>query len=263
MSKEAQDFYKAMFSVWNGMDRAHDQAVKSPYAFLEALAGIREIDSLEGIFRDAVKVLYAEFDNAPEDRKEALLKLQKLISSEDAAEDAIVHAVWKAFFPEALHLDDNPEKQIELLRKSRRIDIRNLVDDPITDVPGQLVFTSNVLLSPPVSSTSVDASKELREIIQSADEVNQESQQYWYDHPIPIGVPPQNDEVVYGLKGMAQALAFEKKHGTAHPSDRLTMLLSVSVTHRGLHRWAGPWLKAQLAALEDERFEGAGCFCLY
>ncbi len=260
MSRDAQNFYKTMLSVWDSMDMANDQTADSAHKFLRALAGVQEANNLENIFRDAVNVLHAEFDNAPKDRKEALLNLQQLIDGGDATEKTIVHAVWRAFFPEALHLDDNPEKQIELLRRSRRIDVHKLVDDPIDDVPDQIVFTSNVLLSPPVPNRDSDANEEVKTIVQGADEVNKESQQYWYDHPIPIGIPPQNDEVVYGLKGMAQTLAFEKKRGTARSSDRLTMLLSVSVTHSGLHCWAGPWLKAQLAGVAKERFEGLDVF---
>lgn len=256
MSKEAQSFYEVMFRLWDGMPRADDDMADSAYAFLEALAARRDDSKLARVFRGAVQALHREFDAAPKDRKDAFRHLKHLLCTGNPSEEAIARAVWRAFFPEALHLDDDAERQISLLRESRRVEIRELAGAPIDDAAKQLLFTSNVLLSPPVEASESDVGGEIAAIIQGADEVNSEPQQYWYDHPVPIGIAPEHDEVVYGLAGLAQALAYEKKRGTAGQSDRLTVCLSVSVTHRGLHRWAGPWLKAQLAGIRENRFDG-------
>ena len=64
--------------------------------------------------------------------------------------------------------------------------------------------------------------------------VIQEEQLYWYDHPVPIGVEPGHNEVLYGLQGLDDAVEFEKQRGTMDRNARVTCVLSVSVTHKGL-----------------------------
>jgi len=77
-------------------------------------------------------------------------------------------------------------------------------------------------------------------------EIIQEPQLYWYDHPIQIGVPPEQNEILYGLRGLDEAAAFEKQRGNMPADAKVTCLLSVSVTHAGLHRIARRYLKEEL-----------------
>jgi hypothetical protein len=76
-------------------------------------------------------------------------------------------------------------------------------------------------------------------------------QSYWYDHPVPIGVAPDKNEILYGLRGLSQMLRFEKNRATAAPGDRLDVALSVSVTHPGLHKVARPYIESILSRAED------------
>jgi hypothetical protein len=45
---------------------------------------------------------------------------------------------------------------------------------------------------------------------------------------------PQQNEVIYGLRGLDEAMAFEKERGTLSPHEKVCCVLSISVTHRGL-----------------------------
>ena len=45
------------------------------------------------------------------------------------------------------------------------------------------------------------------------EEIAREPQLFWYDHPIPIGVAPEENEVIYGLKGLEDAFEFESLRG--------------------------------------------------
>ena len=77
--------------------------------------------------------------------------------------------------------------------------------------------------------------------------ISQEPQRYWYDHPIHIGVKPQNNELLYGLRGLAEALKFERERGSVAENAKITCLLSVSVTHQGLHETARPYIDEVLS----------------
>jgi hypothetical protein len=74
-----------------------------------------------------------------------------------------------------------------------------------------------------------------------------EPQIYWFDHPIQIGVGPEQNEVLYGLRGLEETLAFEKNRGSAPQDAEITCLLSVSVTHRSLQKNAKAYLVEELS----------------
>ena len=63
---------------------------------------------------------------------------------------------------------------------------------------------------------TLDLSASLRDRIAGA---AGEPQRYWFDHPIPIGVPLEANEVWYGLHGLDEAVAFEKQRGNADSSS--------------------------------------------
>ena len=76
-----------------------------------------------------------------------------------------------------------------------------------------------------------------------------EKQIFWYDHPIQIGVKPEQNEVIYGLRGLSQAIEFEKARGNPK-GDRITCVLSVSVTHQGLQKLAKQYLEEELSRFQ-------------
>jgi len=255
LSSRARNFYRKLASLWKDAVVANDEPSKIASSFLYALARGEGDDKLPPPFRGALKRIYAEYHAVSEsESSRAFDELERSIDG-GKTESELANAVWKVFFPEALYLDKDPHRQISILRRKRWVRIEKPAEKPIENPAREIIFTSNVLLSPPLKRDDT-ASKRAREVIEGASEVANEPQLYWYDHPIPIGIPMANDEFIYGLCRLADALRYEKRRGIASPQDKLTVLLSVSVTHKGLHRWALQWLKARLAELDPGKLDG-------
>ncbi|MDH3345576.1 MAG: hypothetical protein OEL75_00155 [Kiritimatiellaceae bacterium] len=156
--------------------------------------------------------------------------------------------LWPALFPEGSGIRGDEPARIKALRDRRTVDIDTLCPDPITNPAEELLFTSNVLLTIPSRSTSIDNLPYSDALKTSLKTAAAEKQQYWFDHPIQIGVKPENNELLYGLRGLAKTLAFEKEHGTAPAEARLTCVLSVTVTHESLHAVTRDYIREELAA---------------
>lgn len=266
LSQKAGQFYSKLKIFWEGLDNAGDEPAEIALSFLNALSDESGSDSalvnLAAPFRDAVSVLHTEFDNAlKSDRKAAFEKLEAVLDGGVSSPETVAETLWAAFFPEALYLDTDPDKQIRLLREKRIVNIEELAKDPITNPADEIIFTSNVLLSPPDSvATNSDLPEESAAIIEGARQAGKEDQLYWYDHPIPVGTAIANDEAMYGLAGLADTLNFEKNRGTAASDARIKVLLSVSVTHAGLHGWALPWLRSQFGLSDRDQLAGLDVF---
>ncbi|MBI9021294.1 MAG: hypothetical protein JEZ10_08595, partial [Verrucomicrobia bacterium] len=154
--------------------------------------------------------------------------------------------LWPALFPEGVGILGHETERVEALRARRAIEVETPCADPITDPARELLFTSNALLTVPAKTTRIDDlpySDKLKAALQKA--VGEE-QQYWFDHPIQIGVPKENNELLYGLRGLAETLAFEKGRGTAAADATLTCVLSVTVTHESLHAVTHDYLREEL-----------------
>jgi len=154
-------------------------------------------------------------------------------------------SMWAFFFPEGHGVRGHRSELIDALRAKREVTVTALNTAPITDPARQILFTSNVLLTlpgPTKSTYELPVSPELREqLIQ----VSHEPQLHWYDHPIQIGVDPKNNEVLHGLRGLDEALEFERSRGNMAPNAKVTCILSVSVTHRGLQGMAKKYLEEE------------------
>lgn len=275
MSEGPEEFYRSMFRLWNTMDsrltpppaspgespeepaeEQEDQSEATPARaarqFLEALAGRFPPDQLPEPFRSGVPLVHQEYNSlASHERSGAFHHLHSLLNNSRITPE-LIQALHGAFFPEALH-PDIPE-----LRRRRQVRITRPVPDPLTSPVQEILFTSNVLLSPPreFAESAEPSDPETRRIIRRAAGAAEEPQLYWYDHPVPLGVPIENDEVLYGLSGLSEALRSEVTRGGAGAADTLRICLSVSVTHKGLHAQARPWLKARLAAASPGRLRG-------
>lgn len=158
---------------------------------------------------------------------------------------------WSVFFPEATGILTNREERISELRKHRTVEITELNLTPITDPARQILFTSNVLLTLPKDLSSIDQLPLSDEVKQLTKQSAQEAQRYWYDHPIQLGVELDNNEIVHGLRGLMQALEFERIHGSTSQDASITCVLSVSVTHSGLREVAKSYLEGELARTQD------------
>jgi hypothetical protein len=123
--------------------------------------------------------------------------------------------------------------------------INKLNPDPISNPGKQILFTSNVMLTTPLANA--DLSEFDQDFKTQLSEDLQEPQRYWYDHPIPIGVSAESNEILYGLKNFNQAVEMERQR---HPekTTNVNCVLSVSVTHKRLQTLGKKYLKKVLSA---------------
>ncbi len=209
-------------------------------------------------------------DSSPETflglgRKLLLEEMVSLCSSDEDAEKALAGAVevldsgppawnrrtrgalWSLFFPEGASLEEDREGAVSRLRKRRQVAITTANETPITNPVRELLFTSNVLVTVPADADSDGVNRLPRELRNRVVQTMSEPQLYHYDHPIHIGVPLESNEAVYGLRGLDSMIAFEKKRGNVDEDAKATVLLSLSVTHEGLHTVAPDYLRRELS----------------
>lgn len=154
---------------------------------------------------------------------------------------------WGVFFPEGTGIRGQEEKGVRRLRQKRCVSITSLNPKPLLNPGREILFTSNVLLTVPPDAAATNTpflSEALREKL---DPVLHQPQSYWYDHPVQVGVAPENNEILYGLKGLDEAMAFEKSRGSLASNVRPVCVLSVSVTHQGLHEVARDYIKEEIS----------------
>lgn len=185
-------------------------------------------------YRLAEKII-AEFD------------IDKALKFDPKAERWPTEDMWRLFFPEGVGIKGHEQEKMSALREKRKISALELNPNPITDPAREVLFTSNALLTIPSSCDAVERmqlSGNLKQQIRSA---MNEPQQNWYDHPIPLDVSLEANEVVYGLRGLENMLKFERTRGNTGTDQKLVCVLSVSVTHSGLAAIAREYLQAELA----------------
>ncbi len=178
---------------------------------------------------------------------EFVARLQTLATKASAADpDALAEESWSVFFPEGTGIRGRVREQVAALRRQRTVTLGSSSRKPrLTDPGRQLLFTANVLLTAPRSPLGeLPGGAELRRAVAAAQD---EPQQYWYDHPIPLDVRPEHNEILHGLRGLEAAAAYEVERGNLRRDSRLTCVLSVSTTHDGLQPIARRYLASELA----------------
>ena len=171
-----------------------------------------------------------------DDFKNALEKAGRFCAAQDTSREAgSLKKIWEVLFPEGADCLSDQAEKILSLRASRRVHITEPNPSPIDNPSRQMLFLSNLLVTTPGDSDSLEHLPYGSRVVEKLRQVMGEKQRYWFDHPIQIGVLNDNNEAIYGLRGLDNAVSFEKERGVAQPADKLTCLLSVSVTHDGLH----------------------------
>lgn len=163
-----------------------------------------------------------------------------------AWDDAAREAVWPVLFPEGAGLMGRTAEAVEALRARRQVEVTELNPIPLGEPLRELLLTSNVLLTVPHTSEEIEKLPYGEAMKQRIRAAAAEEQRYFYDHPIHIGTPPQHNEAIYGLRGLDEAVAWEKNRGAADPDGRLTVVLSLSVTHDGLHEVGPDYLREEI-----------------
>ena len=203
-------------------------------------------------YLDGLRLIQQEISQRCSDDFEfdtALTKLDKELGHNESwqSEERPPDIFWKVFFPEALGIGKDEQAEVDALREKRKVPISHLNSKPIDNPAVEILFTSNALLTIPKSSALIDSLELTEDLKDKLKEAVREPQLYWYDHPIPVGVPAHENEILYGLKGLNDTVAFEKKAGVLPENARLKCVLSVSVTHKGLQNLAKNYIEQTLA----------------
>ncbi|MFP4374020.1 MAG: hypothetical protein ACLFPO_06805, partial [Spirochaetaceae bacterium] len=204
-------------------------------AFLETAAELALAELAD--LRDADSAWSAALDEAAE-----AVRAGRVQRWGDEAREVL----WKVFFPEGARLLRRTDEAISELRARRRIEIEELNDSPLADPVGEILITSNVLLTVPHTREEIDTLPHGDDVKSRIRHACAEEQRYYYDHPIHIGTPPEKNEAIYGLRGLNEAVGWEKKHRGVDSEARLTVVLSLSVTHDGLHEVGRDYLAEEI-----------------
>jgi hypothetical protein len=179
-------------------------------------------------------------------RKKLIQQKNSISFSQTIQED-----IWNIFHPEATDILSNKESQTKSLRSKRKVEITNLNSRPIKNVSQEVVFTANVLLTIPPAGRKFNDLDIKPSLWNALEEVVQEDQVFWYDHPVQIGVEPDRNEILYGLHHLSESLLYEKKLKNAAEKDELTVILSASVTHEGLQGIVKEYIEYELEETHD------------
>lgn len=166
-------------------------------------------------------------------------------------EGGVSEMLWSLFFPEGVGIRGHEAEQESALRTARTVTISSLNPEPVDDPARQILFTSNVLLTTPPSSRPIWGLPYPSDLRRDLERAAATPQAHWYDHPIQIGVEPAGNELLYGLRGLDEAIEFERRRVPG--TGKVTCILSVSVTHPGLHGIARRYVEAELAASDPLR----------
>ncbi|GBD97756.1 MAG TPA: hypothetical protein ENG83_12965 [Nitrospirae bacterium] len=202
-------------------------------------------------YREGLELIHSEISNRCYDDehfgKDLTALYSWLINPENLRKkQETIEKISRLFFPEGVSLSENREENINALREKRKVNISKLNPDPITDPAKEILFTSNILITIPPASKGINDLPLSSSLKRMLDQIAGEEQLYWYDHPIPVGVSPEQNEVLYGLAELDKAVEFEKQSGTMDGNAVVTCLLSVSVTHEGLQGIVKEYLEHEL-----------------
>jgi len=190
------------------------------------------------------EIVFAERNH--KDFQRALTELEAYLKNAPSTEDGIFHEkVWQLFFPEGVGVFRNHLHHSENLRKSRIVRIKKTNSDSIKEPGHEILFTSNVLLGIPNKNTNISKLEYDAELRKALKQTLNEPQLFWYDHPVQIGVSPEANEILYGLSKLDKSLDEERDRGNLK-KNKVKCVLSVSVTHNGLHEIAKDYIAREL-----------------
>jgi len=205
---------------------------------------------LASFFENAVNKIYVELEqNCINDKyfKDTLSSVNNWFAGNiEQNDDEFREQLWELFFPEGVGIFGCEDERIKSLRAKRKVKITSLNKNPVSNPGRQIIFTSNVLLSLPPASKAIDELPIDDDLKFKLKTISKEKQKYWFDHPVQIGVAKENNEILYGLKALDDAIDFEKKTGNFSENERVVCVLSISVTHDGLHEIGVNYLQKEI-----------------
>ncbi|GMR04192.1 MAG: hypothetical protein BMS9Abin23_0082 [Thermodesulfobacteriota bacterium] len=210
--------------------------------------------TIAAFYKEGLELVVNEFQAFSSDpgSGERVERLKAKITGVGGRQDPkLQEELWTLFHPEAAGILNKKESRTLELRQRRKIRISALNPLPLSDVSREVLFTANVLLTTPPAWKRVedlDISPGLREMVK---EVAMEEQVFWYDHPVPVGIEPAMNEILYGLHNLSEAFLYEKEAGNAGRDSELTCVLSASVTHEGLKRVVKEYIEDEIKKARD------------
>ena len=208
-------------------------------------------------YKEGFELLLREFEDFCSDNgngAERVKKfLERMIQHEKLSSTSheIQEDVWALLHPSASGILNNKEARLQNLREDRKINITRLNSKPIKNVPEEVIFTANALLTIPSAGKRFEDLDIGFSLWSAIKEVVKEDQVFWYDHPVQIGVEPDKNEILYGLHHLSEALLYEKKLKNAAEDEELTCVLSASVTHEGLQGIVKEYIEYELEKAHD------------
>ncbi len=151
---------------------------------------------------------------------------------------------WHIFCPSAAAASSDPTTMSAEIETRRRLSLITPPSMPMTDPERELLFTTNALLSPPLDPSSAHVPPSLR---RQAQQFASRPQSFWYDHPVPLDASPAENEILYGLSKLDEALAQEVAMGSLTPGARIDLAMSISVTHEGMEDLASRYVSNLIA----------------
>ncbi|MEO1180324.1 MAG: hypothetical protein AAFX51_05585 [Cyanobacteria bacterium J06636_28] len=217
--------------------------------YLDKLSASPEWQKSAQFYLQSAELIAQELDQACANDADLKLTLDQMAATLEAAGDevAAANAVWSVLFPEGTGIWGQETERVAELRAQRTVTVEQLNPNPIENPAKQVLFTSNALLTMPLGSA--DLSNFDADFQSQLAEAADDPQLYWYDHPIPIGIAVESNEILYGLKHLNHAVEFERQQ-QPNITDKVNCVLSVSVTHERLQTLGKSYLKQVLAASE-------------
>ena len=217
--------------------------------YLDKISDSPDWGKVAKFYTQSAQLITQELEQACDQNTTLKIQLDQMAATLEAAGGAPVataNAIWSALFPEGTDIWGHESERVATLRAKRTVAIDQLNPNPIENPAKQVLFTSNALLTMPLVSADLagfDADFQA-ELADAADD----PQVYWYDHPIPIGVSAESNEILYGLQHLNHAVEYENQQSGS--TDKVNCVLSVSVTHERLQTLGKSYLKQVLAASE-------------
>ncbi|MHC4138453.1 MAG: hypothetical protein ACYSR1_01115, partial [Planctomycetota bacterium] len=208
-------------------------------------------------YREGLSLLLKEFLDFCSNSNNGIERVEelkaKLVQQKEPLSfyQTIQEGIWKLFHPEASGILSDEQSQADILRSKRKIKITSLNSKPVENVPQEVVFTANALLTIPPAGKKFKDLGIKPGLWNALEEVVHEDQAFWYDHPVQIGVEPDRNEILYGLHHLSESLLYEKKLKNVSEKEELTVVLSASVTHEGLQGIVKEYIEYELKKFHD------------
>jgi hypothetical protein len=207
-------------------------------AFLDKFAASRKWKDWARFYLNGAQLIASELEQYCLQDPELQAKIQQVetfLAGNPTDENEIAEKIWSVLFPEGVGIRGHEDACTNALKEKRTLTISEFNPDPIQHPTKQILFTSNVLLTTP--NPAADLTEYDPDFKTQLSEASQEPQCFWYDHPIPVGVSAESNEILYGLKNFNQAVKVECQR-RSEKTSKVNFVLSVSVTHNRLQTLA-------------------------